>query len=53
MKHLNPQLQSLMKDSDFKGAQPFLFGEDFGEKAKLEVAAALKKTIGPPANRSK
>ena len=54
MKYLNPQLQSLIKDSDFKGAQPFLFGEDFGEKAKakLEAAAALKKTIGPPANRS-
>jgi len=51
MKHLN-RLQSLMKDSDFKGAQPFIFGEDFGEKAKakLEAAAALKKTIGPPAN---
>ena len=55
MKHLNPQLQSLMKDADFKGAQPFLFGEDFGEKAKakLEAAAALKKTIGPSANRLK
>jgi len=23
IKHLNPQLQSLMKDLDFKGAQPF------------------------------
>jgi len=46
MKHL--------KDLDFKGAQLFLFGEDFGEKAKakLETAAALK-TIGPLANRSK
>ena len=27
MKHLNSQLQSLMKDSDFKSAQPFLFGD--------------------------
>jgi len=55
MKHLNPQLQSLMKDSDFKGAQPFLFGEDFGEKAKakLEAAAALKKSIAPPPSKPK
>jgi len=54
LKHFN-RLQSLMKDSDFKGAQPFLFGEDFDEKAKakVEAAAALKKTISPPANRSK
>ena len=37
MKHLNPQLQTLMKDSDFKGAEPFLFGEDFGEKAKAKL----------------
>ena len=30
MKHLNPQLQTLMKDEDFKRSQPLLFGEDFG-----------------------
>ena len=55
MNHLNPQLQSLMKDSDFKGVQPILFGEDFGEKAKvkLEAAAALKKTVLPPPNKTK
>jgi len=35
-----------MKDEDFKGSQPLLFGEDFGEKAKakIETAAALKKS---------
>ena len=56
MKHLNPQLQSLMKDSDFKDAQPsFLIGEDFGEnaKTKLEAAAALKKTVYPPSSKLK
>ena len=44
MKYLNPQLQALVKETDFKGAQPYLFGEDFGEKAmaKLEAAATLK-----------
>ena len=36
-----------MNDNDFGKAQPFLFGEDFGEKAKarLEAAAALKKVV--------
>lgn len=55
MKHLNPQLQALMKEADFKGAQPRLFGEDFGEKAKakLEAAAALKKSIYPSSSKSK
>ena len=50
MQHLNPQLQTLMKDEDFKGAQPLLFGEHFGEKAKarMEEAAALKKIVLPP-----
>jgi len=38
-----------MKDVDFKGSQPLLFGEDFGEKAKsrMEAAAALKKVVNP------
>ena len=47
MKHLNPQLQTLMKVSDFKAVEPFLFGEDFGEKAKakMEAAAVLKKAV--------
>ena len=49
LQHLNPQLQSLMKESDFKGAQPYLFGENFAEqaKSKLEAAAALKKSVYP------
>jgi len=49
MQHLNPQLQTLMKDVDFKGSQPLLFGEDFGEKAKsrMEAAAALRKVVNP------
>ena len=47
MQHLNPQLQTLMKDVDFKGSQPLLFVEDFGEKAKtrIEAAAALRKVV--------
>jgi len=55
MKHLNPQLQSLMKELDFKGSQPLLFGEDFGEKAKakLEAAAALKNSIYPASGKPK
>ena len=49
LQHLNPQLQPLMKESDFKGAQPYLLGENFAEqaKAKLEAAAALKKSVYP------
>ena len=38
-----------MKDSNFKGAQAYLLGEDFVEqaKSKLEAAAALKKFVYP------
>ena len=45
--HLNPQLKKLMNENDFKGAQPYLFREDFGIKAKekLEAAAALCKVV--------
>ena len=47
MQHLNPQLKTLMKDVDFKGNQPLLFGENFGEKgkARMEVAATLQKIV--------
>ena len=49
LQNLNPQLQPLMKESDFKGAQPYLLGENFAEqaKSKLEAAAALKKSVYP------
>ena len=55
MQHLNPKLQTLMKDVDFKGTQPLLFGEDFGEKAKakMEAAAALQKIVTPPRSKGK
>ena len=55
MQHLNPQLQTLMKDKDFKGSQPLLFGEDFGEKAKskIEAAAALKKVVTSSGDKGK
>ena len=55
MQHLNPQLQTLMKDVDFKGSQPLLFGEDFGEKAKsrMEAAAALRKVVNPTVPKGK
>ena len=44
-----------MKDDDFKVSQPFLFGENFGEKAKvkLEAAAALKKAVNPLVKKTK
>ena len=47
LQHCNPQLKKLMKDRDFKDSQPYLFGEDFGQKAKekLESAAALRKIV--------
>ena len=52
LQHLNPQLQSLMKESDFKGAQPYLFGgrlcrEGQVYKCKLEAAATLRKLVYP------
>jgi len=55
MQHLNPQLQTLMKDVDFKGSQLLLFGEDFGEKAKsrMEAAAALRKVVNPTVPKGK
>jgi len=55
MQHLNPQLQTLMKEVDFKGSQPLLFGEDFGEKAKgrMEAAAALRKVVNPSGSKGK
>ena len=55
MEHLNPQLQTQMKDKDFKRSQPLLFGEDFGEKAKarLKAAAALRKVVNPPGSKEK
>ena len=45
--HLNPQLKKLMNEDDFAGTQPFLFGEDFGVKAKekLDAAAVLRKVV--------
>ena len=55
MQHLNPQLQTLMKDVDFKGTQPLLFREDFGEKAKarMEAAATLHKIVTPAGSKGK
>ena len=49
LQHLNPQLKSLMKESNFVGTQLYLFGEDFGAKVKkkLEAAAVLKKAMYP------
>ena len=55
LQHLYPQLQDLMKESDFKETQLYLFGEDFGEKAKckLEAAAALKISVYPSSTKTK
>ena len=51
MQHLNPQLQTLMKDEDFKGSQPLLFGEK--AKSKIQAAAALKKVVTPSGDKGK
>ena len=53
--HLNPQLKKLMSDSDFTGVQPYLFGEDFGLKAKekLDAAAALRKVVYQQSSKGK
>jgi len=42
-----------VEKSDFKEAPPLLFGENFGSVAKqrIEVAAALKKTLAPNKGR--
>ena len=50
LKQLNPQIAELMKEEDYAKALPFLFGEDFGAKvkARMEEAAALKKTLSQP-----
>ena len=50
LKKLNPQIAKLMKEEDYAKALPFLFGEDFGAKikARMEEAAALKKTLSQP-----
>ena len=34
MQYLNPQLQTLMKDEDFKESQPLLFGEDLEKRPR-------------------
>ena len=45
LQHLNPQLKSLVQDTDFAEAPPYLFGTKFGELAKerLEAAALIQK----------
>ena len=53
-----------MEESDFKGAQPYLFGENFAGKAKWKLdaaaataataaAAALRKSVYPSATKGK
>ena len=39
--HLNPQLKKLMNYSDFKEAQPYLFGQDFRTKVKEYLYAGF------------
>ena len=45
LQQLNPKLKSLVEDSDFSEAPPFLFGTDFGKVAKerLDATEVLKK----------
>ena len=47
LEQFNPHLKKLMKDKDFAKAQPYLFGQDFGQKAKekLDAAEALRKVV--------
>ena len=49
LKQLNPQIAEFMKEN-YSKALAFLFGEDFGAKvkARMEEAAALKKTLSQP-----
>ena len=52
MQHLNPQLQTLMKDKDFKGAQPLLFREHLGRRLrqgwrKLQLSRRLCFHLNP------
>ena len=55
LQHFNPQLKKLMNDQDFEDAAPYLFGEDFAQKAKskLESAAALRKAVYQPTSKGK
>jgi len=55
MQHFNPWLQTLIKNVDFKGTQPLLFGEDFGEKTKsrMEAEVALQKIVTPAEPKGK
>ena len=50
LKQLNPQITKLIIEEDYAKALPFLFGEYFGAKvkARMEEAAALKKTLSQP-----
>ena len=43
LQYLNAQVQPLMKESNFKGAQPYLLGdlENFAEKAKSKLETAI------------
>ena len=43
-----------MNETDFKGAEPYIFGEDFGIKAKekLDAAAPCKVVYQQPAKGS-
>ena len=47
LQQFNPHLKKLMKEKDFAKAQPYLFGQDFGQKAKdkLDEADALRKVV--------
>ena len=40
MQHFNSQLKGLMGESDSSKAQPFLFGEDFGDKREIQVGGS-------------
>ena len=47
LQHLNPHLKKMMTEKDFAKAQPYLFGENFGQKAKekLDAVEALRKAV--------
>ena len=47
LQQFNPHLKKLMKEKDFARAQPYLFGQDFGQKAKekLDATEALRKVV--------
>jgi len=56
LQHLNsPLKKEVMTEKDFAKTQPYLFGENFGQKAKekLDAVEALRKVVYQPFSKEK